>query len=145
MSPVTHDECMTNNTGSLFCRAPLTKAIWTSPVSNLLETVSAKSPCSVGMFGYFVYVPGSLAACDTQSSLLSTRASTKIYRLLFELWQARHRAIFIQNFNQPPAARKPANHAKSMAASVWPALHKTPSFFAFNGKMCRKSFPNSSF
>ena len=35
-----------------------------------------------------------------------------------------------------PEGAKPAKWAKSMAASVCPVLLKTPSFLAFNGKIC---------
>ena len=42
-----------------------------------------------------------------------------------------------------PAGSNPAKRAKSMAASVCPALRKTPSGCAFSGNIC-PGFPNSS-
>ena len=42
-----------------------------------------------------------------------------------------------------PAGSKPASIEISIVASVWPALLKTPLFFAFNGKIC-PGLPKSS-
>ena len=42
-----------------------------------------------------------------------------------------------------PAGSKPAKRAKSIAASVCPALRKTPSGCAFKGNIC-PGLPNSS-
>ena len=42
-----------------------------------------------------------------------------------------------------PADSNPARRAKSIAASVCPALLKTPPFLALSGKIC-PGFPNAS-
>ena len=136
ISPVKHDECTRTSMGSSFSHSPFTSARCSLDVFFSWNAISLKSPYFVGM------------STLTISSINESRLRRYSIRSLIEMsLKSNFPAIFFNSGSlamdpssfmistSAPAGSKPASLARSIVASVCPALRRTPPFFARNGKI----------